>query len=72
MLALYMTLLEDERDKLRFLRLHAKYYNKMMQVASRYFPGDQKGAEDAVHESFLKIIQNFSKISEISCKELGP
>ena len=72
MLALYMTLLEDERDRRAFFRLYQKHYNKMMQVASRYFPGDQKNAEDAVHESFLKIIENFSKISEISCEELGP
>lgn len=72
MLALYMTLLEDERDKQRFCALYHKFYFKMMQVASRYFPGDQKNAEDAVHESFLKIIENFSKISEISCEELEP
>ena len=71
MLALYMSLLEDERDKDRFRRLYDKHYNKMMQVAKRYFPGDQ-AAEDAVHESFLKIIENFSKISEISCEELEP
>ena len=72
MLALYMTLLEDERDKVRFRRLYDKYHKKMAQVARWYFPGDQAGEEDAVHESFLKIIEKFSKISEISCEELEP
>lgn len=70
MLALYMTLLEEERDRETFFRLYQKYYNKMMAVARQYFPDDQKGAEDAVHESFLKMIENFSKISEISCEKL--
>lgn len=72
MLALYMTMLEDERDKRAFLAIHNKFYHKMIKVARRYFPVDQAGAEDAVHESFLKIIENFSKISSLSCKELEP
>ena len=72
MLALYMTMLEDERDKRAFLAIHNKYYHKMMKVARRYFTGDHTGAEDAVHESFLKIIENFSKISSLSCEEMEP
>ena len=72
MLALYMTLLEDERDIPAFRRLYHTYHLGMLRMALRFFPKDQKAAEDAVHESFLKIIENFSKISEISCEELGP
>ena len=70
MLALYMTMLEDERDKRAFLAIHNKFYHKMIKVARRYFPVDQAGAEDAVHESFLKIIENFSKISAVPCNKL--
>ena len=69
MLALYMTLLEDERDIPAFRRLYHTYHDRMMRMALRFFPKDQKAAEDAVHESFLKIIENFSKISEISWEE---
>lgn len=72
MLALYMTLLEEERDREAFFHIYQKHYNKMMQVARRYFPGDEAGAEDAVHDSFLKIIENFSKISALPCEELEP
>ena len=72
MLALYMTLLEDERDIPSFRRLYRTHHDRMMRMALRFFPKDQKAAEDAVHESFLKIIENFSKISEISWEELGP
>lgn len=71
MLALYMTLLEDERDIPSFRRLYRTHHDRMMRMALRFFPKDQKAAEDAVHESFLKIIENFSKISEISWEELG-
>lgn len=70
MLALYMMLLEDEEDKRRVQFLYNTYYGKMVAVAKRYFSNDQRRAEDAVHESFLKIIENFSKISKISCEEL--
>lgn len=72
MLALYMTLLEDERNVPAFRRLYHTHHKRMMRMALRFFPKDQKAAEDAVHESFLKIIENFSKISEISWEELGP
>ena len=72
MLALYMTLLEDERDIPAFRRLYHTYHLGMLRMALRYFPGDQQTAEDAVHESFLKIIENFSKISALSCEELTP
>lgn len=72
MLALYMTLLEDERDIPSFRRLYRTHHDRMMRMALRFFPKDQKAAEDAVHESFLKIIENFPKISEISWEELGP
>lgn len=70
MLMLYMMLLEDEGDRLRFQFLYNTYYDKMMAVAKSCFSGDQSRAEDAVHESFLKIIENFSKFPEISCEDL--
>ena len=70
MLALYLMMLEDEQDRKAFFDLYQAYYNTMMAVAKSYFPTEHHNAEDAVHESFLSIIENFQKISQLSSKEL--
>ena len=70
MLALYLSMLESPQERAAFRRIYEAHYNTMAAVAKRYFPGDQKAAEDAVHESFLKIIENFPKISAVPCNKL--
>ncbi|WP_242965273.1 RNA polymerase sigma factor [Petroclostridium xylanilyticum] len=41
----------------------------MFYVANRIL-NDERLAEDAVHQAFLKILENFDKVGEISCHKI--
>ena len=68
MLQLYLQLLDTEEEKQGFELLYETYPKLMHWVANNILC-DEKLAEDAVHEAFLRIIKNFNKINEILCPE---
>lgn len=71
MLALYLAALDTQKDKDKFEQIYIKYKQDMYKAAFKILRNDLD-AEDAVHQSFLKIADNFTKISHFSCQEFKP
>ena len=55
MLAFYLAVLENEEDKNRFSAFYLAHRSAMYHAAYRIL-GDVAGAEDTVHEAFLKML----------------
>lgn len=70
MLSLYLAALESDGDKKQFRELYRRYHRVMERTALAVLH-DPHDAEEAVQEAFLRVIENFSKIDEIPCKDLG-
>lgn len=68
MLMIYMTLMDDEEDKSKFEEIYHEY-SKLMRYRAYEILKDQHLAEDAVHQAFLKIINNLNKISSVKCNK---
>ncbi len=60
-----MALIEDE-EKSKFEEIYIKYKQSMFYIANKILR-DEYLAEDAVHQAFLRIIDNLDKINEINC-----
>ena len=59
----YMTLLETDPDRERFVRIYRADSRRMSKLASQTLgPGPK--AEDAVHDAFLKFIQHFDELRD--------
>lgn len=69
MLTFYTIQFDKESDKEIFLELHNNYERKMYSVALSILKSPTL-AEDAVHDSFIKIINNFKKFKQIPCNEI--
>ena len=63
---IYLAMIEGAEERLKFEQLYEKYRFLMYHVAYQIL-GDHHDAEDAVHQAFLAIIQNFQKISLVEC-----
>lgn len=63
MLAFYLTLIDDESDRLKFERVYNTYYNILLNLAFSVL-GDRDDAEDAMHEAFLRLTKSLDKIDE--------
>lgn len=68
MLNLFLTLIDDEGDKARFVDFYEKYKRLMFYVARGILKDDHL-AEDAVQEAFLRVAKNFHKINDVSCPQ---
>ena len=68
MLQLYSQLLNTCSEQEKFKQLYETYHRLMHWEAQRVLQ-DRHLAEDAVQESFLRMIKNFHKIGEISCPQ---
>ncbi len=62
MLSFYLSLVESEEEKSLITELYNKYERLMYGVALEILHNSHN-AEDAVHEAFLRIIKNISKLS---------
>lgn len=59
----YMTLLETDPDRERFVKVYRANFPRMSKLASQILgPGPK--AEDAVHDAFLKLIQHFDELRD--------
>ena len=69
MLALYLAALDTDEEKSEFEKLYLEHRQNMYRVAFEVLNNVQD-AEDAVHKSFLKIADNFSRVRKIPCQEI--
>lgn len=68
MIQLFLVLIEDEEDKIRFEAAYYRYRN-LMYVKAFEILKDSHRAEDAVQEAFLRIAKNFHKVGEVTSTE---
>lgn len=69
MLTVYISMLDSPEDKDLFEKMYIENRQDMYAVAYSVLK-KKEDAEDAVHQSFLKIADNFTKISQMPCNEL--
>lgn len=69
MINIYLSVLDTDEDKAEFEDLYVKYKQRMYSVAYSILH-NVEDSEDAVHNAFLKIADNFEKIKNFSCQEL--
>ena len=63
---IYLNLIETEEDKRKFECIYLAYKQTMFYAANRILK-DHHLSEDAVHQAFLRIIDNLNKIDENDC-----
>lgn len=63
---IYLSMIELEEDKSKFEQLYITYKQTMFYIANRILK-DEYLSEDAVHQAFLRIIDNLDKIDKIDC-----
>lgn len=64
MLSFYLSLIDDAVSRTQFELLYYEYRNLMMHIALEIL-GNKTVAEDAVHESFVRIADNMNKIKDV-------
>ncbi|MEM1891887.1 MAG: RNA polymerase sigma factor [Nitrososphaerota archaeon] len=64
MIAIYLSVIDDEQDKNKFEILYTTYRKLMLYIADQVLK-DKYLAEDAIHQAFLKIIENLDKIDNV-------
>lgn len=69
MLSYFLSVLEDENDRKKFTMIYELYHGQMEKVAMRILQ-NQRDAEDAMQNAFLRIIDHFSKVDQIHDDEL--
>ena len=68
MLAICLAMLETEQDQRRFTRLFEAHEKKIYAVALRIL-GNPDKAEDAAQQTWLKLAQNWDRVSALPWKE---
>lgn len=68
MIQLFLTLIEEEEEKIKFEEAYYRYRN-LMYVKAYDVLNDSHRAEDAVQEAFLRIAKNFHKVGEVTSTE---
>ncbi|MGL5753231.1 MAG: RNA polymerase sigma factor [Paraclostridium sp.] len=65
---IYLSLIESEENKSKFEEIYNSYKKTMFYVANDILKNHAQ-AEDVVHTSFIKIINNLEKIDEVNCNK---
>lgn len=68
MINIYLSALETAEEKAEFEDLYIKYKQRMYAIAYKILH-NVEDSEDAVHNAFLKIADNFEEIKKFSCQE---
>lgn len=63
---IYLQMIDQPEDKSKFEKLYKRYRDMMYRVAFDIL-GNPQDAEDAVHQAFIKILENIHKISDLKC-----
>jgi len=61
--------LEQDEDQTRFTRLYQRNQRQLHRLAARFL-GTRPRAEDIVHDTFIKLIQNYSQLRSRSDGQL--
>lgn len=69
MLGFYLAILETDEEKSKFEELYIKYKKNMYSVAYSILH-NVEDSEDAVHQAFLTIANNFDKVCKIPRQEV--
>jgi len=64
----YLQMLDTQEEKNRFEQLYERYNRLMFYVAHKILTGEQD-VEDAVHQAYIAILENFHKIGQIDCPQ---
>lgn len=65
---MYMSLIDNEEDKIKFEDIYNKYKRIMFWLANQILK-DERDIEEVVQDSFIKIIRNLDKIEKINSKK---
>ncbi len=71
MISFYLSILDNDEDKKQFETLYIKYRQEMYAIAYSIIH-NKEDSEDAVHQAFIKIANNFEKVRQIPCQEIKP
>lgn len=71
MLTMLLSMLSNEEDRRALFELFNQYQGIMQRVAQGFFPDDPHAVEDVVQTAWLRVVENFSKIFEISSEKRG-
>lgn len=63
---IYLQVIDVPEERGKFERLYHEYQGLMYYVANRILNNPHE-AEEVVHDAFLAVLENFSKISEVEC-----
>ena len=63
MLALYLAIIDDEDDRVKFEKIYYNYRKRMVYEAYSILH-NKADAEDAVHDTFIKIARNMKSIDD--------
>ena len=69
MLVMFLAMLETEEDQRRFTWLFETHEKKIYAVVLRIL-GDRTQAEDAAQQTWLKLVQNWDRVSALSWGEV--
>ncbi len=64
----FMALIDNSDEREKFVAVYEKYKTKMFAVAYNVLK-DEYSAEDAVHEAFIAVARNISKLKDIDSSE---
>ena len=68
MLAFYMAFIDDEDDREKFEIIYNEYRKRMVSTAYSILR-NHEDAEDAVHDTFIKIARNMNSIGDPKSNE---
>lgn len=68
MLLFYMSLINNDDDRTKFEILYNKYRKRMVYTAYSVL-GNNEDAEDAVHDTFIKIARNMNSVGDPKSNE---
>jgi RNA polymerase sigma-70 factor (ECF subfamily) len=68
MLFIYLSMIDDPKDKSKFIELHEKYKYMIFGISFSILKNAQD-AEDAAQETFMKVAKNIYKIDKVSCRK---
>lgn len=67
---MYLMMIDSPEKESKFKKIYTTYGGLMYHVAYKIL-NNEEDAEDAVHDAFIKIAENISKIGDPVCPKRG-